>query len=81
MLCITASEVRSILEDDAASVNKDSDSYWVLAAALKRYVDNEGRGQLPIEVCMPSEPLAWMNSFTLKYFNLEADGHIIAFSV
>lgn len=48
-----ASEVRSILEDDAASVSKESDNYWVLTAALKRYVDNEGKGQLPIEVCMP----------------------------
>ena len=48
-----ASEVRSILEDDAASVSKESDNYWVLTAALRRYVDNEGKGQLPIEVCMP----------------------------
>lgn len=47
-----ASEVKSILEDDAASVNKESDNYWVLTAALKRYIDNEGKGQLPIEVCM-----------------------------
>ena len=47
-----ASEVKSILEDDAASVNKESDNYWVLTAALKRYIDNEGKGQLPIEVGM-----------------------------
>lgn len=47
-----ASEVKSILEDDAANVNKESDNYWVLTAALKRYIDNEGKGQLPIEVCM-----------------------------
>lgn len=50
-----ASEVRSILEDEAASVNKESDNYWVLAAALKRFIDNEGKGQLPIEVCLPKE--------------------------
>lgn len=49
----TASEVRSILEDEAASVSKESDHYWILTAALKRYIDNEGKGQLPIEVCMP----------------------------
>ncbi len=45
-----ASEVKAIVEDEAASVSKESDNYWVLAAALKRYLDNEGNGQLPIEV-------------------------------
>ena len=50
-----ASEVRCILEDDAVSVSKESDNYWVLAAALKGYIDKEGKGQLPIEVCMPPE--------------------------
>lgn len=55
--CHAASEVRSILEDEAASVNKESDNYWVLAAALKRFIDNEGQGQLPIEVCIPQTAL------------------------
>lgn len=45
-----ASEVKAIVEDEAASVSKESDNYWVLAAALKRYLANEGNGQLPIEV-------------------------------
>ena len=49
-----ASEVRSILEDEATNVGKDSDNYWVLAAAVKRYIDTEGKGQLPIEVCLHS---------------------------
>lgn len=38
------------MEDEAASVSKESDNYWVLAAALKRYLEKEGNGQLPIEV-------------------------------
>ncbi len=46
-----ASEVKAIVEDEAATVSKESDNYWVLTAALKRYLDNEGNGQLPIEVC------------------------------
>ena len=25
-------------------------SFWIMAAALKRFVDNEGRGSLPLEV-------------------------------
>ena len=45
-----ASEVKAIVGDEAASVSRESDNYWVLAAALKRYLDNEGNGQLPIEV-------------------------------
>ena len=45
-----ASEVKAIVEDEAASVSKESDNYWVLAAALKRYLEKEGNGQLPIEV-------------------------------
>ena len=45
-----ASEVRSILEDEATSVSPESDDFWVLAAALKLFVDNEGKGCLPVEV-------------------------------
>ena len=45
-----ASEVRSILEDEGTSVSPESDDFWVLAAALKRFVDNEGKGCLPVEV-------------------------------
>lgn len=48
--CLAASEVRAILEDEATSVSPDSDDFWVLAAALKRFVDNEGQGCLPVEV-------------------------------
>lgn len=46
-----APEVRAIVGDEAANVDQKSDNYWVLAAALKRYISNEGKGQLPIEVC------------------------------
>lgn len=49
-VCCAASEVRSIVEDEAVKVSKESDNYWVLAAALKRYLDQDGNGQLPIEV-------------------------------
>lgn len=48
--CCAASEVRCIVEDEAVKVSKESDNYWVLAAALKRYLDQEGNEQLPIEV-------------------------------
>ncbi|KAL3148869.1 hypothetical protein ABBQ32_001742 [Trebouxia sp. C0010 RCD-2024] len=60
------SEVRAILEDKAARVNKESDNYWVLAAALKRFIDNEGQGQLPIEGSLPD-----MTATTALYLDLQ----------
>ena len=35
------------------SVSPESDDFWVLAAALKRFVDGEGKGCLPAEVRIP----------------------------
>ena len=45
-----ASEVRAVLEDEATRVGPQSPDFWVLAAALKRFVDGEGQGSLPLEV-------------------------------
>ena len=45
-----ATEVRAVLEDEAASVGPHSADFWVLAAALKRFIDGEGQGSLPLEV-------------------------------
>lgn len=47
-------ELRAILEDEAAaSVSQSSPGFWVLVAALRRFLGNEGGGLLPIEVgCM-----------------------------
>jgi len=47
-----APEVRAILQDEAAAgVAAKSDDFWVLAAALKRFIEEEGHGSLPLEVC------------------------------
>ncbi|KAA6425651.1 MAG: NEDD8-activating enzyme E1 regulatory subunit-like [Trebouxia sp. A1-2] len=61
-----SSEVKAIVEDEAASVSKESDNYWVLAAALKRYLANEGNGQLPIEGSLPD-----MTATTALYLDLQ----------
>jgi hypothetical protein len=38
------------MQDEAAeSATSSSDDFWVLAAALKRFVGNEGCGSLPLE--------------------------------
>jgi hypothetical protein len=45
-----AAEVQAIMQDDAADIaDSNSDDFWVLAAALKRFVEDEGRGSLPLE--------------------------------
>lgn len=61
-----SSEVRSILEDEATSVSPESDDFWVLAAALKRFVDNEGKGCLPVQGALPD-----MTATTALYLNLQ----------
>lgn len=61
-----SSEVKAIVEDEAASVSKESDNYWVLAAALKRYLEKEGNGQLPIEGSLPD-----MTATTALYLDLQ----------
>lgn len=45
-----AADVQAIMQDEAAeSASSSSDDFWVLAAALKRFVENEGCGSLPLE--------------------------------
>ena len=47
----TAAEVQAIMRDEAADcAASNADDFWVLAAALKRFVENEGCGSLPLEV-------------------------------
>ena len=38
-----------MLEDEATRIDPQSSDFWVLAAALKRFVDGEGQGSLPLE--------------------------------
>ena len=50
----TASEVRTVLEDEATRVEPESAEFWILAAALKRFVEGDGQGSLPLEVSFPT---------------------------
>lgn len=49
------SEVRALLEDEEAGpgLRPDSDPFWIMVAALKAFVENEGRGALPLEGSIP----------------------------
>ena len=49
MALLAASELRSILEDECcSSLSATSSDFWVMAAALKRFLDEHGT--LPLEV-------------------------------
>lgn len=34
----------------------DEAAFWIMTAALKRFVEGEGNGDLPLEVCLPHLP-------------------------
>ncbi|CAK0763153.1 hypothetical protein CVIRNUC_003029 [Coccomyxa viridis] len=60
------SEVRAVLEDEATRIRPQSPDFWVLAAALKRFVYGEGGGSLPLEGAIPD-----MTSTTQMYLQLQ----------
>ena len=41
--------MRAILQDEATHVDAKSDDFWVLAAALRAFVEEEGHGALPLQ--------------------------------
>jgi lipopolysaccharide biosynthesis protein len=45
-----AVEVQRIMADERTALTPSSSMFWVLVAALKRFVEEEGKGNLPIEV-------------------------------
>lgn len=64
---VIASETRSILGDESVSMlNSSSSDFWVLVAALKRFLEAEGRGSLPLEGSLPD-----MHASTQRYLELQ----------
>ena len=65
---VLSSEVKSILEDDAAvNLTSDAPSFWVLAAALRRFIASEGNGHPPLEGSLPD-----MHATTKRYLELQS---------
>lgn len=65
-----APEVRRILDDPKArpeAVTRDTPEFWVLAAAMRRFVEQEGVGVLPLEGSLPD-----MTASTSMYLELGA---------
>ena len=57
----------SILEDEAATkLTFNSTDFWILAAALRNFIQNEGGGQPPLEGSLPD-----MHSTTQHYLELQ----------
>uniref|UniRef100_A0AAG5DDM8 NEDD8-activating enzyme E1 regulatory subunit n=1 Tax=Anopheles atroparvus TaxID=41427 RepID=A0AAG5DDM8_ANOAO len=64
---IPSSSVLAILDDDrCVNVNKESNAFWIMARALKDFVDNEGNGLLPVPGVLPD-----MTADTNSYISLQ----------
>lgn len=61
-----SSELQLILNDSSVEVDSSSSDFWVLVAALKDFVANEGGGEAPLEGSIPD-----MTSSTEQYVNLQ----------
>lgn len=60
-------EIRAILEDPlCVELNPESKSFWIMARALKEFVNNEGGGCLPVRGVIPD-----MTSDTNSYIKLQ----------
>ncbi|CAI8616155.1 unnamed protein product [Vicia faba] len=61
-----SSELQQMLNDSSTEVDSSSSDFWVLVAALKDFVTNEGGGETPLEGSIPD-----MTSSTEQYVNLQ----------
>ncbi|XP_058765529.1 NEDD8-activating enzyme E1 regulatory subunit AXR1-like isoform X2 [Vicia villosa] len=59
-------KLQQMLNDSSAEVDSSSPDFWVLVAALKDFVTNEGGGEAPLEGSIPD-----MTSSTEQYVNLQ----------
>ena len=52
----------SVSAENGASTSEDHTTdeaaFWIMTAALKRFVEGEGNGDLPLEVCSPQLPIS-----------------------
>lgn len=53
-------------DECAACIGPETEPYWVLVAALRRFVEGEGRGLLPLEGSIPD-----MHASTQLYLDLQ----------
>ncbi|XP_071710813.1 NEDD8-activating enzyme E1 regulatory subunit AXR1-like isoform X1 [Rutidosis leptorrhynchoides] len=61
-----SSNLKRILDDPCSEVESGSSDFWVMVAALKEFIANEGGGEAPLEGSIPD-----MTSSTELYINLQ----------
>lgn len=61
-----SSDLQQIINDSCAEVGSSSSDFWVIVAALKEFIANEGGGEVPLEGSIPD-----MTSSTEHYVNLQ----------
>ncbi|KAI4322556.1 hypothetical protein L6164_022237 [Bauhinia variegata] len=61
-----SSDLQQIINDSSAEVDNNSSDFWVMVAALKEFIANEGGGEAPLEGSIPD-----MTSSTEQYVNLQ----------
>ncbi|KAJ7948152.1 NEDD8-activating enzyme E1 regulatory subunit [Quillaja saponaria] len=61
-----SSDLQQIINDSSAEVDSNSSDFWVMVAALKEFITNEGGGEVPLEGSIPD-----MTSSTEQYVNLQ----------
>ncbi|KAI3806780.1 hypothetical protein L1987_22695 [Smallanthus sonchifolius] len=61
-----SSDLKRILDDTCAEVESGASDFWVMVAALKEFIANEGGGEAPLEGSIPD-----MTSSTELYVNLQ----------
>ncbi|EEF38201.1 NEDD8-activating enzyme E1 regulatory subunit AXR1 [Ricinus communis] len=59
-------DLQQIISDNRADLDSSSSNFWVMVAALKEFIVNEGDGEAPLEGSIPD-----MTSSTELYVNLQ----------
>ncbi|CAK7348973.1 unnamed protein product [Dovyalis caffra] len=61
-----STDLQKIIHDGCSEVESNSSDFWVMVAALKEFIANEGGGEVPLEGSIPD-----MTSSTELYVNLQ----------
>ncbi|GMN61737.1 hypothetical protein TIFTF001_030823 [Ficus carica] len=61
-----SSDLQQIINDTCAEVDTNSSDFWIMVAALKEFIKNEGGSEAPLEGSIPD-----MTSSTEHYVNLQ----------
>ncbi|CAN6571601.1 unnamed protein product [Malus baccata var. baccata] len=61
-----SSDLQQVIGDSCVEVDSSSSDFWVMVAALKEFIENEGGGEAPLEGSIPD-----MTSSTEHYISLQ----------